>query len=99
MAGVKGRSGRKSVRDETKRLAIIDLAWDITKRYLEDESHPIKERVEVAKTICAKDMPEKLTDGDGNSLPRPIINIFGARVSSDRLLPATESDPSITSSE
>ena len=31
MSGVKGRSGRKSLRDEEKRLRIIDKAWEVEK--------------------------------------------------------------------
>ena len=99
MPGVKGRSGRKSIAEEQKRRDIINLAWQITEDYLKDQTIERKEKIELVCRIITKDMPEKLTDGDGNSLPRPIINIFGSRISSDRLLPAVESDPSLTSNE
>ena len=78
MSGVKGLSGRKSMRDEEKRLRIKDKAWDITEKYLNDEEIPLKDRVEVAKSIILKDMPIELSGKDGVPLIPPDI-IFEAR--------------------
>jgi len=57
MAGVKGRSGRKSKTDEQKRLSIIDNAWDIVNEFLKSETH-INEKVREAIKIVVRDMPQ-----------------------------------------
>ena len=83
MSGVKGRSGRKSRTDEAKRQSIIDKAWDIAKQYLEDPTIDLADKIEVACKIIVKDMPDKLTDGQGDPLPLPIINVITTRSSQD----------------
>jgi hypothetical protein len=90
MAGVKGRSGRRPIEREQDRFKIIDKAWSTVSSYLNDESIPIEKRVEVACKVVVKDMPDKLTDGEGNALPVPIINVYGSR--NDQLLRTAESN-------
>lgn len=63
MAGVKGRSGRKSTTDEEKRLRIIDKAWEIVNQFLHDSTIDIKLRAEMASKLVTKDMP---TQVEGN---------------------------------
>jgi len=60
MAGVKGRSGRKSTTDEEKRLKIIDKAWEIIYEQLCDVNVPKKEKVEIACKLVVKNMPTSL---------------------------------------
>jgi hypothetical protein len=60
MAGIKGRSGRRSLRDEAKRIAIIDLAWDTVNRHLTDEELPIAQRVRIPIELVKKDVPDKI---------------------------------------
>ena len=79
MAGVKGRSGRKSMKDWEKINRIIAKAWDLAEKYLSDDTMPIEKRIEIAAKILVKDMPDKLTDGDGEALQAPVINIYGNR--------------------
>ena len=61
MSGIKGRSGRKSMRDEEKRLRIIDKAWDLVFEKL--QSHD-QRRFMIAKDIVLKDITTKL-EGTG----------------------------------
>jgi len=96
MAGVKGRSGRRSMQDWEKRYKIIDKAWDIASAYINDESIELSKRIEVAIKILVKDMPDKLTDGDGEPLQAPIVNVYGTRNTN---VHTAESSRSITGSE
>lgn len=95
MSGVKGRSGRRPMRDEEKRLKIIDKAWEIADQYLHDETIALKDRIEVACKIIVKDMPDKLTDGEGGMLPVPIVNVYVTKNTSDRYLHPGESPADI----
>lgn len=73
MAGVKGRSGRRSFTDEQKRFRVIDKAWEVVEKFLNDENQPLKERVEVAKGIVVKNIPNEFTGGGGQPLIPPSI--------------------------
>jgi hypothetical protein len=64
MAGVKGRSGRKSTTDEQKRLAIIDKAWETVKEFLENPDIPLKSRVSVAEKLVVKNIPNDVNGMD-----------------------------------
>lgn len=57
MSGVKGRSGRRPLRDEQKRLRIIDKAWETVETFLNDTNVPIRLRAECAIKVVQKDMP------------------------------------------
>ena len=57
MAGVKGRSGRRSKKDEEKRLAIIDKAWELISEKLNSKDPG---RYAIAKDIVVKDITTKL---------------------------------------
>ena len=61
MAGKKGRSGRKSIRDEEKRLKVIEKAWELVSQKL--NSNDIA-RFSVAKDIVLKDQTTKI-EGKG----------------------------------
>ena len=54
MAGVKGRSGRKPLRQEVNKLKIISKAWNITDKVL--DTLDAKERTHIAKELVLKDM-------------------------------------------
>ena len=57
MAGVKGRSGRKSNTDEAKRLAIIERSWDIVNEFLLDDATSVDKKVVEAVKIVLRSMP------------------------------------------
>lgn len=61
MSGVAGRSGRKSIRDEEKRLRIIDMAWDLCEERMKS---PSADRYDVAKGIVYKDITQRI-EGHG----------------------------------
>ena len=68
MAGVKGKSGRKSKSDEAKRLAVIEKAWDLVSEVLDSEKLI---RYAYAKDIVLKDIAQKTehsVDSDLNGL-------------------------------
>lgn len=60
MAGVKGRSGRKTHYDEMAAVEIVKLSQKTVRDYLKDESIPLEKRVLVAKDFAAKAMPTKI---------------------------------------
>jgi len=60
MAGVKGRSGRKSNRDEGKRLAAIETSWDIYIQFLNDPEIEIQKKIDAISKIITKDMPTQI---------------------------------------
>jgi len=64
MAGVKGRSGRKSTTDEQKRLVIIDKAWDIVNAELQDDKVKRADKISLAKDIVVRSMTQKI-EGEG----------------------------------
>ncbi len=66
MAGVKGRSGRKSMRDEERRLRIIEKAWLIVGEIL-NTRHGDKYRV--ATELVLKDLAKS-----GNTQAVNVIN-------------------------
>lgn len=73
MAGVKGRSGRKTTSNESKRLRILDLAWDIIEITLKDKRVSDKEKRNIALELCKKNIPQELEhSGEVNT----IINII-----------------------
>lgn len=86
-------SGRRTLGDRQKRQAIIDKSWETIREFLDDSAQPLEKRAEMAIKVIVKDMPNKLTDGDGNSLPVPIINVYGNRDASNQLLRSPEGDP------
>jgi hypothetical protein len=53
MAGIKGRSGRKSKSDELKRLEIIECAWNIVGEFLRSDAK-INEKMPEAVKIVLK---------------------------------------------
>lgn len=60
MAGVKGRSGRKSTSDAQKRQRVIDLAWDTMFEALSDKTLCLSVRAELAKSIVVKNIPQEV---------------------------------------
>jgi hypothetical protein len=72
MSGVKGRSGRRRMRDEEKRLRTIDKAWEVIERQLSDSHIPFSQKVEVACKIVTKDMPNYL---EHSGLPSAVTKI------------------------
>jgi hypothetical protein len=60
MAGVKGRSGRRTTNCEEKRLAVIDKAWDIVFEALNSETLTLKEKAAIAEKIVVKNIPQEV---------------------------------------
>ena len=56
--GVKGLSGRKSNRDEGKRLRIIEKAWDTISEILHNPDIKLRERAEYAIDIVRRSIPQ-----------------------------------------
>jgi len=59
MAGVAGRSGRKSTTDEQKRLRVIEKSWDIIEEALNDPELDIDKKREIAMSIVIKSIPQQ----------------------------------------
>ncbi len=70
--GKKGRSGRKSTRDEALRNRVIERAWLMKDVKLSEQD---------ATQIVLKDMAQKLANADGKNLPTPIYG--GLSISED----------------
>ncbi len=60
MSGVKGLSGRKSLKDEEKRQRVIERSWDIIELFFSDENIPLKVKAELASKLTVKDLPTQL---------------------------------------
>ena len=59
MAGVAGRSGRKSLSDQAKRLRVIEKSWDIIEEALNDPELDIDKKREIAMSIVIKSIPQQ----------------------------------------
>lgn len=84
MAGVKGRSGRKSTTDEQKRLRIIDKAWNIVEQALDDPRLSKHHKFDIAKAIALRSMPE-VHEGLPPLLP-PTINFIAVEPKTTNIL-------------
>lgn len=60
MAGVKGRSGRKSKSNEEYKLETIDECWKLVRKAINDESLDIEIRLEIAKAHTVKSIPTEI---------------------------------------
>ena len=60
MAGVKGRSGRRSKSEEEKRREVLQLAWNLHYTYLSNSSVSIEDKLKYANPILIKDMVGKV---------------------------------------
>lgn len=60
MAGVKGRSGRASNANEALRLRVLDKAWLILEKSLDDPTLDGREKREIAKCLASKNIPQVL---------------------------------------
>lgn len=59
MAGVKGRSGRRTKSEEEKRREVLQLAWNLHYTYLTNPNINIREKLKYANPILIKDMVDK----------------------------------------
>lgn len=73
MAGVKGRSGRKTRVSENSRAEVIMKSWDVLKRFFEAEDISLEKKAEIATRIASKDMP---TEFKGDALVKNYVQIF-----------------------
>lgn len=65
MAGVKGRSGRKKAPFQEQRQRVIDKAWAVIERLLDDPNTPPTTLADIAKSIVTKNIPQE-TEYSGN---------------------------------
>lgn|SRR3990167_10754303 len=75
MAGKKGRSGRKSVRDEEKRLRVIEKAWAYIESIIDNAEAPMILKADICKSIITKDIPQDL-NLKGDALVTNVYNII-----------------------
>lgn len=67
MAGVKGRSGRQKAPFQEQRQRVIDKAWEIAEQILNDPRSPLQLKVDIAKSIIVKNIPQEMQhSGDIN---------------------------------
>ena len=57
MAGVKGRSGRKTRVTENSRAEVIMQSWDVLKRFFADNKISLIKKADIASRIAIKDFP------------------------------------------
>ena len=66
MAGVKGRSGRKSLLDEKTRARIIRMSAAIIYKYYRNPNISLKEKAAIANEIFKRQVPN-ITEEQGNA--------------------------------
>jgi hypothetical protein len=60
MSGVKGRSGRRPLSIEMKRLAVIQKSWDVADEFLNSPKTELKDKMEHAIKVVVRDIPEQV---------------------------------------
>lgn len=60
MAGVKGRSGRRPLSVEAKRLMVIDKAWAVTEHALDSKEIQLIDRAHIAIPLVRSDMAKPI---------------------------------------
>jgi len=84
LAGVKGRSGRRPLSIEQKRLKIIDKAWEIVEQTLNDPNVSVLMRRQLAKDIVLKDLGRHLeAKGEGFDKETKIIIVRAGNKSNE----------------
>lgn len=58
--GKKGRSGRRPLSIEAKRLMVIDKAWAVTEEALNSKSIELKDRAHIASPVVKSDMAKPI---------------------------------------
>ena len=70
--------GRPPRHIKAQRELVINLSWDVMLRYLEDPKGSMQHKVEIAKSICVKNMPTQLEGGQSI-----VINVVNAESNKD----------------
>lgn len=73
--GVRPNSGRKPMADEDKMANLIGKCFDVTMRFVADETIPVKDRVEIAAKISAKRIPSDVNLGGQPGNPINVISL------------------------
>jgi hypothetical protein len=60
MAGVKGRSGRRTTSVEDKRKQVIDKAWEVCFQILTSPDTTLAQKADIAKAIVVKNIPQEI---------------------------------------
>ena len=71
--GARPGAGRKPIADEQKMINLIRSCFDVTLRFVQDETISLKERVDIASRISAKRVPSDLNIGGQPNNPLGII--------------------------
>jgi hypothetical protein len=58
MAGVKGRSGRKSRVDENTRDEVLLQSWELLKRFYNSPGIPLIRKAEIASKLAGRNIPQ-----------------------------------------
>ena len=71
MAG-NSNSGRRPLSEEARRIRVIEKAWDIYEKYLDDPDISLREKGEFASKIVVRNIPQKV-EGDIKVTEMPAI--------------------------
>jgi hypothetical protein len=73
--GARPGAGRKPLADENKMINLIGKCFDVTLRFVQDETIPLKDRVDIASRISAKRVPSDVNLGGqpGNPIEQKAI--------------------------
>lgn len=66
--GKKGRSGRRPLSIEMKRLAVIQKSWDVADEFLNSKETTLKDKMEHAIKVVTKDIPDQVKHSGGITL-------------------------------
>lgn len=83
MAGVKGRSGRVRAPFQQIKQEVIDKSWRLINKSLDDESLALSVRVDIAKPIVIKNMPQAIETPNGIQITLGGILSAAARSKND----------------
>jgi len=83
MAGKRGRSGRRDRFVENKRQHVIDKCWEVLNEALFDSSTSLQMKVDIAKPICVKNMPQAVEMPSGIQITLGGILSAAARSKND----------------
>ena len=90
MAGVKGRSGRRTHYDELAIAEVVNLSIKTVREYLQDIKMPLEKRAQLAQAFVAKAMPQRL---EAEGLDTQIIIVRDRQLEGNRIGTASEAIP------
>ncbi len=85
MAGVKGRSGRKSLKSEVDTNELFELSYFTLKRALNSPDIPETKKVEIALAIYTKHLPQKLEHAGKLTVEKIEVEFLGAQENGNQI--------------